>query len=343
MRRYLNSVLPLFFLILLISPIFSRELQDEKEKIESAISIAEDSTSKSSKQNEDENAVAETKSGIEPKWEFSAGAIGGFLNKPEIKAGNTHFSGVDSFEAFLLPDASADFSLEFYKNSAVPLLTIKASTALTLLYLEESVSLSVPIPFFPLVSFSVGAEILTGLFYNYGVYDPNKKEYEENGGFQNFQYKFSGTANLFLPFSNKMTVLGYYELAYDGLTGAADSDLWTGGNFNGLSHSAGVAALYYLPAKLDFVGFLGITTAKLDDSSLDSRYSDFDGTFRSYLVSPFANFSFNKKNSLFLLAPFGNRRSFSVLHKDSDEEPLLKTSGSEWAWMGIILKYTHKF
>ena len=127
------------------------------------------------------------------------------------------------------------------------------------------------------------------------------------------------------------------------MTGVSNSDLWTGGNFNGFSHSASFAAFYFIPAKLNLVGLLGTTSAKLDDSKLDSRYSGFDGRFRTYFISPFANFSFNEKNSLFLLVPFGNRRSFSVLHDNANEEPLLETSGSKWLWMGIVLKYTHKF
>ncbi|MBR4373055.1 MAG: hypothetical protein IKP49_01655 [Treponema sp.] len=346
MKKHLRFLFSLNFLYLLISPVFAVEIPNEKEKIGSAIDLAESSKEKSSAQpaqDEDALAVPEKKSGIETKWEFSAGALGFLLNKPEIKAGSTHFSGVEGVVPLALPVANADFSVDFFKDGIFPLLSFKASTVLSLTSLKESLSLSVPFLFFPLISFGAGAEISTGFFSNSGAYNPEKKEYEENGGFKNFQYKFSGKASLLLPLSKKLIVLAGYEIAYDGLTGVSDSDLWTGGNFNGFSHAASFAALYFLPSKLNLVGLLGATSAKLDDSSLDSRYSGFDGTFRTYLISPFANFSFNEKNSIFLLAPFGNRRSFSVLHEDANEEPLMETTGSEWVWLGIVVKYTHRF
>ena len=90
------------------------EIPSKKEKIDSAIDLAEDSKEKSQNQNDDENSSPEIKIRIETKWDFSIGAVAALLNKAEIKSHETYFSTVNGILPLAVPSFSADFSFNVF-------------------------------------------------------------------------------------------------------------------------------------------------------------------------------------------------------------------------------------
>lgn len=355
MKKTLTALALLF---LSIGMIFSADLSSEKERVKKAVDIMQESA-QAIPQHMDEPAKTEstdespdteseitvlTKNGVESKCTFSVGALALLLDKASYKSGGNHFSPVKCIVPIPLVYASFNYTAKIFANSLFPVLTMSANSYLLPVSLSQSVSLSyAPFKSFPLFSLGMGGNISTGLFGNTGVYNPEEREYEAKTPFSVFDWKAYANAQLLLPLGKHLLVTAGYEIACIAQTGATSHDLWGGHQHNGFGYTASLSTLCPLPFTVNAVGILASMGRYFSDSDLDDRYLDFDGTFTTYAVLLLATAKFNEHNSLALLVPFSNRRSFATDHDDANEEPLLETTGSEWYWAGLILKYTHTF
>lgn len=340
---------PFAVLLLLIfagSFLFSNVLGNEK--VSETVDILVESE-KQFKASNDTQSQSEHSGSLRRKtnWGFSLGAIGFWAPESAYKTGGTHFSEITGAGVgFALPDAEISCTTDWYAGGFFPLFTATAKASFGISALTENLSLSVrPLRAFPFLSFDLGGTLSEGWF-NTGAYNPQEQDFDSNGAFRNISYHAYTKAQILLPLGSTL-VIASYQIGYAGLSGMKNSDLWqfSGGSaeFNGWKHNALFSALHVSDSRVNLAGFIVSVGGYLSDNALSARYSGYDPTFTSVSVIPLANVQFSELDSLCILTPFGNRRSFATDHEKAEEEPLLETTGSEWYWQGIFLKYTHKF
>lgn len=294
--------------------------------------------------------AAESTGGFRTKWSFQAGLDASIVPDFAYESGGTHFSSeIEGASPSFVPEAAATYSLLYFGEEAAPRLSCSFTTLLTMVQVREVLGISVrPFPALPFLSIQAGGHIAACFFAEKGIYDAEKGEYEQ-GGIEQMQYRSYARLAADIPLKSWTFGAGA-EVAYIGLIGAGASDLWVflgEGNahqFNGFTYGASLFAFYRANVPiLESAGITALAEGYFSDSRLDEHYSGFDGTFTAYTVMPVLNLALTKKDSVSLMLPFKNRRSFTSAHDNWEKEPLLQTSGSEWLLSGIKLHYTHRF
>lgn len=295
-------------------------------------------------------------------WSFSEETDAGYYFAYKIKTGGDHFSFIDGAYDGLkgLTRFDATYTLPT-PLGAHPLLS-EANLELTGSFEVSPVSLHpmveldfTPVPF---LVFGAGASIGSGwnfwLFEGLAKYDFETEDYEELTPFAHYYYDFwfSGTfqfdTGALVPGDwNHVVFLASYCLIYSAMTGVDDGEIWQWMESallaNGWQYDVSGVLGYQMPLLLDMVGVVAEFSGHYDPKDYGPVANSLDGNFMTVDLSLLLSFKFDENNSFKTLFTFERNRSYSTLHEDEDEEPLLKTTGAEWSFYAIYFSWTHKF
>ena len=296
-------------------------------------------------------------------WSFSSGTDFAFYPKSDYVTGSTHFAPLTGFysglEARTTLHATYTIPVPFNDGALFSGNTVAIDSAIELspvTFLPKfSVSFS-PIAF---LNFKAGANIGTGWKFlgikALSVYDSDKREYVQQDPFKTWFYQLytSGTimfdtAAIFPGDWNHVVAVASFEIDYTGLLNAnkhAELFQWqtTGGKVQGLEFISSYILGYQMPLKLSMAGIMIDTEKYINENNFENKYKLFNGTFNTITINPLVQITFNKNDSILLLASFANRRSFEEEHTSTEEEPLLTYSGNEWLFRRIACSWSHKF
>lgn len=296
-------------------------------------------------------------------WDFSAVTDLAFYPKSDYVTGATHYAPVtgiyDGFECrttlharYTIPVPFNDTML-FSGNT----LSFDAGLAISPISIMPKLMVSfTPVAFF---NFFAGANLGTAWEFlgikSLSRYDSAKGGYEQMVTFKTWFYQFwicstfmFDTAALFPGDWNHIIMAASYELNYSGLLNADNNSglfQWqtTRGMTEGLQYVSTFTAGYQMPLKLSLVGAQLELSGYMNGSDFEDTYKKYDGAFMTISMSPLAQITLNKKDSIFLLAVFSSRRSFEQEHDKADDEPLLTQSGREWYFRRLSCSWTHMF
>lgn len=301
------------------------------------------------------------------EWTFDLTTDFAYYFKTKYKTGDHHFAQVTG------PFSSVEVRTNFgaYCHIPTPLgkhfllnganLVVAANLEISPITLMPMLGVSwSPVPF---LTFSTGASFGIGWnmlgFKGISILEdaPAKTsgEYEDLTTFKNNYYDFWTKASF--QFDTGALVPGdwthvlfvaSYQLIYKGLTGVDDGNLWiwqTGTNYaNGLQYSASALLGYQMPLFLKRVGLMADFYGHYNASDFgDYDKNGYDGGFMNVNLAPFVQLELSKKDSLLLLGYFSNRRSFEQEHDNAEQEPYLISTGHEWYFKRIAVRWQHFF
>ena len=295
-------------------------------------------------------------------WSFSEETDAVIYPSYKVKAGGSHFSRTDGpfdgFEGLTRFDATYTLPTPL---GAHPLLSgaeleFTGSFEVTPITVVPMVELDfTPVPF---LVFGTGASVGSGwnFWFLEGLakYDFETEDYEALTPFAHYYYDFwfSGTFQfdtgaLFPGDWNHVVFLSSYRLIYSAMTGVDDGEIWQWKESalcaNGWRYDVVGVLGYQMPLTLDMVGVMADFYGHYDPDDYGRVSNSLDGNFMTVDLSLLLSFRLNEKNSLKTLLTFERNRSYSVLHDDEDEEPLLTKSGAEWSFYGVYFSWTHLF
>lgn len=138
-----------------------------------------------------------------------------------------------------------------------------------------------------------------------------------------------------------------YKALYQGLTGVENEQIWAWmnavNNVNGWQYFANFVLAYQMPLHLYRAGFMCDLNGYFRSGDYGRISDSFNGDYMTIKLSPFMQFNFGERDSLYTLFTFAKRRSFAESHDDAIEEPYLEYDGDEWLFYRIALSWTHYF
>lgn len=216
-----------------------------------------------------------------------------------------------------------------------------------------------PVPF---LEFSAGGSIGTGWsligLTGLGVLDDEKTvdeaEYDDLTPFAHWYYDFWGKGTFMFDTGaiwqgdwTHVVMSASYQAIYKGVTGVDDKEIWAWqcglNNVNGWQYSSTFILAYQMPLVLYRAGLMCELFGQIQDKDYGPISSRFNGDYMNVRISPFMQFNFGEKDTLFVLFSFKTRRSFEEDHDKAVEESYLTYAGDEWHFNRIALSWTHKF
>ena len=286
-----------------------------------------------------------------------------YYPKSDYIAGDTHFAPLTGIFSGLEGRVKGDMD---YKIST-PLgehwlladanLVLGASFELTPVSVKPGVSIEfTPLPF---LVFSTGAAIGTGwnLAGMQGLAylttdDEGKLTYNDYTPFNNWFVKWYAQGTF--QFDTGAIVAGdwthvqfmyTYQIYYERLTNTDNGDIWmwqcTKNKVNGWSNYQNIILAYQMPLVLSRVGILTEINGHYSDSDFPRK--EYKGSFKTIAISPLAQFTIGKHDSLSAILGFSSRRSFEEEHEESIVAPTLTYAGREWFFNRLALSWTHTF
>lgn len=188
-----------------------------------------------------------------------------------------------------------------------------------------------------------------------GVFDYEKKRFDQDFFMTEYQYGIRYDAGLMLPLMvflpksewTKIMLRPNASLFYSGYTGAEDGEVWKVGGehmVNGYSYQVGAALMYMLPSKrfpmfMLSAGMRGF----LYESDFDSRYEPYDPTFRTISITPMLSIRLGERWSGMLMANFSRSRKYRKYPFESEQEVLQECIGGEWGLNAVMFMISRKF
>ncbi len=237
-------------------------------------------------------------------------------------------------------------------------LVLNASFEITPVSLKPGLSAKfTPLPF---LVFEGGAQAGTGwnLFGLQGMalYDPLNNTYNDLNAFETWLLKWYAqgtfqfdTGALISGDWTHIQIMYTYQVYYEGLSNVQDGLVWmwqcTDNRANGLKNYQSLILAYQMPLVISRAGLLFEYDGYYKDSAFDAIYvnPNYKGSFKTINISPLAQFTLSKHDTLSLLFGFSSRRSFTTNHTESKVEPLLTYAGREWFFNRIALSWSHNF
>ena len=208
----------------------------------------------------------------------------------------------------------------------------------------------------------LGVQLNTGTALNYGetatfmgVYNPEKRNYEQDYMFTEYGYgvRYHSALTIpllaFLPKSDwtKIILKGSAELTYSGYTGARDKQVWKAGNentVNGFKYKYGGTLIYMLPFERVPMAMLAVNASGFKhEYDFDKVYKDYNPGFVTVSVTPMASVKVSKIWNGMLMAVIRRDRKFENNTYPTTEELLQKQVGSEWDLRTIMFIMSRKF
>ena len=208
----------------------------------------------------------------------------------------------------------------------------------------------------------LGVQANTGTALNYGetatfmgVYNPEKRNYDQDIIFTEYAYGVSYHTALtlpllaFLPKSDwtKIILKGSAELTYSAYTGADDKEVWKAGNenlVNGFRYKYGGTLIYMMPFKRVPMFMLSVNASGFKhEYDFDSAYKDYNPGYVTVHVTPMASVKVTENWNGMLMVGISRDRKFENHRYPSTEELLQKQVGSEWDLRTILFVMSRKF
>jgi len=240
------------------------------------------------------------------------------------------------------------------------LLTLRGAAKYDLSYTEISLKLDASLELIKLLE--LGVEPFAGTGINYGetatfmgVYNPEKRDYDQDFVFTNYTYglRYHGALTLpllaFLPKSDwtKIILKGTADLTYSAYTGAEDGEIWKAGNanmVNGFKYRYGGTLIYILPFKRVPMAMVSASVSAFKHAyDFDPIYKDYNPGFKTINITPMVSVKVTENWNGMLMAIISRDRVFENRQYPTTEEPLQKQVGSEWDLRSILCIFTRKF
>lgn len=261
------------------------------------------------------------------------------------------------FFAFAAPAWSSKIGM---KSDLGKMLTFKAAGTYDLSFSGLGLKFDANIELIHLLE--LGVEPFTGTALNYGetatlmgVYDPEKKDYDQDIIFTDYAYGLRYHAALTLPLLallpktdwTKIILKGTAELTYSAYTGADDGEIWTAGNsiqVNGLKYRYGGTLIYMLPFRRIPMAMVATNVSAFKHAyDFDPVYKDYNPGFKTISVTPMLSIKVSENWNGMLMAIISRDRVFENSRYPTTEEPLQKQVDSEWDLRTIMCIFSRKF
>ena len=262
------------------------------------------------------------------------------------------------FIAFSVPGWRTEAYLQKNIN---PLLSVKAGIGGDLGFAGINTQAEASINW--LHTLELGIQPILGTAINYGetatfmgVYDPEKRDYDQDIFFTEFVYGVNFKAGLtfpllmvFLPKSDwtKIILKGTAEYTYSGYTGAEDKQVWKAGGqdmVNGFRYKYGGTLIYMLPfERVPMFMFAATVSAFKHAYDFDDTYKDYNPGFKTVSLTPMASVKISEKWNGMLMAVVSRDRVFENRRYPTTEELLQKQVDSEWDLRMVMFIASRKF
>lgn len=295
-------------------------------------------------------------------WEYSLVTNGAYYVEHKVKTGDEHFSApsgpYDGLEALTRLDAKYTIPTPLGDHWLLSGADVElwGSLELSPVTLRPMVEVDfTPVPF---LVFGAGASIGSGWnvlgFEGLTKYDFETQDYENLTPFTHYFYDLWASATFQFDTGaliegdwSHVVMVASYKLFHEAMTGVDDGEIWqwqeSARKANGLQYSFTGVLGYQMPMTLNMVGLMLEMEGHLDKDDYGPVAQSFDGDFTTTAISALTSFKLSDKNSLTVLYTFERERSYSQLHDDEDQEPLLHVTGGEWSFYRVALSWKHKF
>lgn len=295
----------------------------------------------------------------EPIWNFYSTTDFAYYTKSDAVTGDDHFAPITgAYNGVELQETiSAELTVpaSFSDNFLMKDSCIKTTGAMAVSPVSLKSSLAVrwnPVAFLEL---GTGAEIGTGWnafgIKSLSVYDNTEMDYKMQDPFATWFYKWWACPVIMFDLGavwpgefHHVVAIAAWEFAYSGFINSESHDLFqwqsTPGKHQGWEYTDVYIIGYRMPFKLEMIGLKYMQNAYFNNTD---SYKNFKGDYKTHSIAALGQYNFSKKDSLFLLAEFETRRSFSQYHEKAEEEPLLDCTGHEWYFKRVGFSYNHKF
>ena len=208
----------------------------------------------------------------------------------------------------------------------------------------------------------LGVQTSLGTAINYGeastfmgVYNPEKRDYEQDLVFTEYTYGVTYHSALtipllaFLPKSDwtKIILKGSAELTYSAYTGADDKQVWKAGNensVNGFKYRYGGTLIYMLPfSRVPMAMVSANASGFKHEYDFDERYKDYNPGFVKVSITPMASVKISDKWNGMLMVNISRDRVYENQPYPSTEEVLQKQVDSEWELKAVMFIASRKF
>lgn len=285
-----------------------------------------------------------------------------YYPKSDYITGKTHFAPLTGVYSGVELRTTYDLSYKIPTPLGESWLVKDANVVLSSDFEVSPVSfcpkISVSFTPFPFLVFSAGGAFgwgwnvigLEGLCY----FDDKEVTYKPLNTFKNFYYSAWGkgtfqfdTGALIPGDWTHVVMQASYKLNYEGIANLDKGTIYewqaSKNKANGLKFYSTLILAYQMPLVLYRAGIKTDLSGNLTSGAY-GKYSDsYKGDFVPVDISPFVQFNFGSKDSLYVLAAFSSRRSYKESHTTSIQEPLLTTVGREWYFYRVALSWEHKF
>lgn len=261
------------------------------------------------------------------------------------------------FFAIAAPAVSSTYKLE--KNFGKKL-GIKSDGAASLTPMNLGISASASVSLFHLLE--LGIKGTASSAWNYGktstfmgVYNPDKRNFDQDIFFTEGSFGVTYKANLtipllaFLPKSKwtKIILKGGANFENSFYTGAKDGEPWKAGadiRINGFRSEFSGTLIYMLPFKHVNMAMLTVKASGfIHEGDFDEIYKDYDPDFKTWSITPRVMFKINDKWSGIAMAPIARERKFDKSSYESNEELMLRKVGTEWRLKSVMCMLNRKF
>lgn len=211
-----------------------------------------------------------------------------------------------------------------------------------------------------LLELGVSANIHSAINYSksmsfMGVYNPQKRDYDNDIFMTEFAYGIKYRVGislplmLILPKSNwtKIILKPNANWTFTEYSGADDGEIWRCGqsySVNGYRYRYGGTLVYLLPFEHVRMFMLNAGVGGfMKSAKFDEVFDGFDPYFKTVSIMPMLNFKFGEKWSGLLMTSISRNRTYEDYYYRNYEEFLQTRTGSEWQIRMIMMTFTRKF